>query len=84
MQVYFQRALVVSRAFKESSSRQSFFATLNSISASLILLLQLYATPRLMARLGVCAALCVTPVVSVVGFLLMAWRPMPQVVGGES
>jgi hypothetical protein len=81
-QVYFERAVVVSRTLHTSESRLLFFASLNTAISLVILLLQLRATARLLAWLGVPAGLLASPLLCVAGFLAIALHPTPAVVAG--
>eukprot|EP00798_Chlamydomonas_sp_ICE-L_P016997 gene16997-23273_t len=73
--LYFERAVIVSKTLKDSNSRATYFAAINSATAAIIFLLQVVATGRVMQRLGVRASLCLAPLLSVVGMLLIALRP---------
>jgi hypothetical protein len=72
--LYFERALVVSRSLTGPGDRTTFFAWLNSWSAGLIALCQLFATASVLRAIGVPAALALGPGVCLAGLAAIAWR----------
>ncbi|KIY98873.1 hypothetical protein MNEG_9090 [Monoraphidium neglectum] len=80
--LYFERALVVSKTMTGAGERTTFFAWLNSWSATLIALCQLFATAGLLRVLGVPLALASGPAVCLAGLALVALRPSPSTIAG--
>ena len=85
--LYFQQAHLVSAALPERNARTEYFATVDLVSNSLTLFLQLFVTGMLMRRLGVGFALITQPLVAslaCLGLGLMIWRGADLVGGGWS
>ncbi|KAI8464172.1 MAG: hypothetical protein J3K34DRAFT_492679 [Monoraphidium minutum] len=80
--LYFERALVVSRTLRGAGERTTFFAWLNSWSATLIALCQLFATASLLRGMGMPLALLSGPAVCLLGLGLIALRPSPSTIAG--
>ncbi len=73
--LYFEQADMVRHAFAQPAQRTAFFATLDLIGNILTLAVQLAFTGRIVRRLGVPLTLALIPVLSVMGFGLLAVAP---------
>jgi len=71
--IYFTQANLVSDASDELSTRISLFAQLDMWTQLATLLVQLFVTGHLIKRLGIGFTLAILPIVTVVGFVTMAW-----------
>lgn len=71
--VYFTGANIVVDAEEELESRIGLFAQLDLWTQLATLLVQLFVTGQIIKRLGVGFALCALPIVTLVGFALIAW-----------
>lgn len=71
--IYFTQANLVSKASDELNTRISLFAQLDMWTQLATLLVQLFVTGHLIKRLGIGFTLAILPVVTVVGFVAMAW-----------
>lgn len=76
---YFQKALVAHQ-LHGSANRVAFYANINSASAAIILVLQLFATGRLIKLLGTSIALAVLPIVAGVSLMFISMHPTAAVV----
>ena len=75
--LYFQQAAITREVFgDDSESRTRFFANIELLVNSLTLLTQLFITGRLMRWLGVGASLAFLPLISVLGFGVLAVAPV--------
>ena len=75
--LYFQQAAITREVFgDDSESRTRFFANVELLVNSLTLLTQLFITGRLMRWLGVGASLAFLPLISVLGFGVLAVAPV--------
>jgi len=73
--LYFQQASIVAEAFTDRAARTAFFARVDVWVNGLTLALQLAVTSRVLGRAGVAVTLCVLPLVSLGGFVALAWSP---------
>ncbi len=73
--LYFLQAEVVSEAFADRGARTAFFARLDLMVNTLTLLIQIFATGRLMKKWGPTVALVMLPAVCVIGFLWLGSAP---------
>jgi AAA family ATP:ADP antiporter len=73
--LYFQQASIAEAAFPDRASRTQFFANIDFWVNVITLIFQLFLTSRLIAWLGIGAALCALPFVSVVGFSALIYSP---------
>lgn len=80
--LYFEQAHIVARSFAGAAERTRFFALLDLAVNSLTVLLQLLVTARLLARLGVAGTLLLVPLLSGVGFALLALAPTVGLLAG--
>jgi len=76
---YFQKALVAHQ-LHGSANRVAFYANINSASAAIILVLQLFATGRLIKLLGTSIALAVLPSVAGVSLALISMHHTAAVI----
>lgn len=75
--LYFQKAVIVKEAFgDDSAARTAFFANVDLVTNALTLVTQLFLTGRIMRWLGVGAALAFLPVISLLGFGILAVAPV--------
>ncbi|MBI1943248.1 MAG: MFS transporter [Betaproteobacteria bacterium] len=74
--LYFQQASIVAAASDDPAVRTRIFATVDLAVGLLTLAVQLFATGRLMARLGVGAAAALLPLVFAAGFAVLAVSPV--------
>jgi len=80
--VYFEQAHIVARSYVESADRTRFFALLDLAVNLLTVLTQIFITSRLLTRLGVAASLALLPLLSALGFALLALTPLLAVLAG--
>jgi AAA family ATP:ADP antiporter len=73
--LYFQQASIAAETFPDRAARTAFFASIDLYVNAITLLLQLFLTGRLIGWLGIAATLCALPLVSLVGFTLLAAYP---------
>ncbi|KAG1680409.1 hypothetical protein FOA52_015500 [Chlamydomonas sp. UWO 241] len=59
--MYFQRSLVVALAVSDTNARTAFFARVYSASALATIVLQMFATGRMLKGIGIAAALAIFP-----------------------
>ncbi|MBK5104494.1 MAG: MFS transporter, partial [Burkholderiales bacterium] len=78
--LYFQQASIVAAASDDPAVRTRIFATIDLTIGVLTILVQFFATGRLMARFGVGRAAAVLPLVFALGFLALSFTPMLLVV----
>ncbi len=78
--LYFQQANIVAAASDDPAVRTRIFASIDLAVGVLTILVQLFATGRLMARFGAGSAAAVLPLVFALGFLALAFTPMLLVV----
>jgi len=77
--LYFIQAEIVSAALVDRAARTVFFARIDLFVNIFTILIQLFATGRLMHRFGISAALIVLPAVCFPGFILLGFVPTLQV-----
>ena len=78
--LYFQQANIVAAASEDPAVRTRLFASVDLAVGVLTLLVQAFATGKLIARFGVGAALAFLPLVFAAGFAVLAAAPMLAVV----
>jgi ATP:ADP antiporter, AAA family len=71
--IYFTQANLVVDARDELSGRIALFAQLDMWTQLATLMVQLFVTAQLIKRLGIGVALMLLPIVTVVGFVSLAW-----------
>jgi len=74
--LYFQQANIVAAASDDPAVRTRIFATIDLAIGILTILVQFFATGRLIARFGVGAAAAALPLVFAIGFAALAFSPM--------
>lgn len=75
--LYFQKAVIVKQAFgDDSAARTAFFANIDLATNVLTLLTQIFLTGRMMRWLGVGIALAFLPIISLLGFGVLAVSPV--------
>jgi AAA family ATP:ADP antiporter len=78
--LYFQQANIVAAASDDPAVRTRIFAAIDLSIGLLTIIVQFFATGRLIARFGVGRAAAVLPLVFGLGFLALAFTPMLLVV----
>ncbi len=78
--LYFQQASIVAAASDDPAVRTRIFASIDLAIGVLTILVQFFATGRLIARFGVGAAASALPLVFALGFLVLAFTPALAVV----
>jgi ATP:ADP antiporter, AAA family len=78
--LYFQQANIVAAASDDPAVRTRIFASVDLAVGVLTLIVQAFATGKLIARFGIGAALCLLPLVFAAGFAVLAAAPMLAVV----
>lgn len=78
--LYFQQANIVAAASDDPAVRTRIFATIDLSIGILTIIVQFFATGRLIARFGVGRAAAILPLVFGLGFLALAFTPMLIVV----
>ena len=73
--LYFEQANIVAAASDDPAVRTRIFATIDLSIGILTIIVQCFATGRLIARFGVGRAVAFLPLVFGVGFLVLAWTP---------
>lgn len=73
--LYFQQADIVSANFEDRESRTAFFANIDLLVNFFTLLFQVFLASRLLKATSVAIVLCVLPLVSMLGFGLLAIFP---------
>ena len=77
--LYYLQAQIVAATFADRAARIAYFANVDAAVNAATLLLQLFVTGRLFARIGTTAMLCVLPLLSIAGFLALAAAPLVAV-----
>jgi AAA family ATP:ADP antiporter len=78
--LYFQQANIVAAASEDPAVRTRLFASVDLAVGVLTLLVQAFATGKLIARFGIGAALAFLPFIFAAGFAVLAAAPMLAVV----
>jgi len=73
--IYFQQNLLVAEIVPDRAAREELFAVLNLVGQSFVLLLQLFATGRVLVFVGVGAVLLVMPFTTALGLGALALAP---------
>ena len=74
--LYYQQASIAESYFSSRSERTAFFANMDIIVNSLTLLTQVFITGRVMRKFGVMITLCALPLISILGFTMLAVYPV--------
>lgn len=74
--MYYLQAQIVDATFVDRAARIVWFAHIDATVNAATLLLQLFVTGRLFARIGTTAMLCIVPLVSIAGFAALAAAPV--------
>ena len=80
--LYFEQAHIVAQSFTAPAERTRFFALLDLAVNTLTVLTQVLVTSRLLTRLGVAGTLALMPLLSALGFALLALTPALAVLAG--
>lgn len=73
--LYFEQARLVEMKFPDRADQTRVFGTIDVIVQSLTILSQVFITGRLVQRLGMAALLVAVPVVTMLGFVWLAFAP---------
>jgi ATP:ADP antiporter, AAA family len=73
--LYFQQAGIVSHSFTDRGAQTAFFATVDLLVNTLTLVVQLFFTGRILVLLGVALALGFLPLLTMIGFGVLAFVP---------
>jgi AAA family ATP:ADP antiporter len=73
--LYFQQAGIVSHSFTDRGAQTAFFATVDLVVNTLTLVVQLFFTGRILMLLGVALALGFLPLLTMIGFGVLAFVP---------
>ncbi len=73
--IYFQQAEIVRDAFTDRAARTAFFANVDLVVNVLTLVLQIFVTGPVLRRFGVAVTLIALPLISLLGFGLLAVLP---------
>ncbi|MBO6512422.1 MAG: hypothetical protein JJ974_00465 [Phycisphaerales bacterium] len=71
--IYFTQANIVSEAEEELTQRIALFAQLDLYAQIATLLVQLFVTAKLIKHLGIAFALSIIPIITLLGFIALAW-----------
>src|SRR6185312_7197554 len=80
--MYFQLGDLISHSFKEKAARTQAYATIDLLTNSIAVVIQLFGTGRIIQRFGVTTGLLLNPVIMVLAFLAIALSPGLMVLGG--
>ena len=80
--LYFEQAHIVAQSFASSAERTRFFALLDLGVNTLTVLIQVFITSRLLTHLGVAGSLALIPLLSALGFALLALTPVLAALAG--
>ncbi len=80
--LYFEQVSFTAKAFSSRGAQTAFFAMVDLMVNALTLGLQVFLTGRVIRLLGIGGALAALPVLSIVGFALVAFAPTLMVVVG--
>lgn len=80
--LYFEQAHIVAQSFGSPAERTRFFALLDLAVNTLTVLTQVLITSRLLTRLGVAGSLALVPLLSALGFALLALTPVLAALAG--
>jgi len=80
--MYFQLGDLISHSFKEKAARTQAYATIDLLTNSIAVVIQLFGTGRIIQRFGVTTGLLLNPVIMVLAFLAIAFSPGLMVLGG--
>lgn len=80
--LYFQQAHIVQAASDDPAVRTRIFATIDLVIGVLTIIVQCFATGRLIQRFGVGPAAALLPLVFAIGFIALAFSPVLAVVIG--
>ncbi len=74
--LYFQQQHIVSAAYTDPDQRTALFAAMDLATNTLTLLLQIFVFNRLLKAWGLAAGLVLIPILSVAGYLALAFDPV--------
>lgn len=77
--LYYQQASIASQYFPGKAERTAFFANMDIIVNALTLVIQVFFTGKIMRRFGVMITLCTLPLISILGFGMLAVFPVLSV-----
>lgn len=73
--LYFEQQQIVTAAVTDREARVDYYATINTVVNAITLVIQLFLTGRLLPLIGLSVGLSLVPIVTVVGFLALAYEP---------
>lgn len=73
--LYYQQASIAAQNFTSQTERTSFFANIDIIVNALTLFIQIFVTGKVMRRFGIMLTLCALPLISMIGFSMLAVYP---------
>ncbi len=71
--IYFTQAKIVTEGADELAQRIALFAQLDLYAQLATFLVQLFVTAKLIKHLGIAFALCIIPIITLLGFIALAW-----------
>jgi len=77
--LYFEQAAIAKQHFSDPKLRLAFFSSIDLWTNILTLSVQLFATGQIVKRLGVAVTLAILPVLTAIGFTVLAANPTPAV-----
>ncbi len=80
--LYFEQQHIVDATLENREARVDYYATVNTIFNGATLVIQLFLTGRLLPLFGLSVGLSLVPVVTVAGFLALAYEPSLAVLAG--
>lgn len=80
--LYFEQLSIVDKAIKIREARVDYYATVNLIFNAATLIVQLFLTGRLLPMFGLSVGLSLVPIITVLGFLALAYHPGLYIVAG--
>jgi AAA family ATP:ADP antiporter len=80
--IYFEQAHIIAQSFASPAGRTRFFALLDLAVNTLTVVTQVLITSRLLTRLGVAGSLALMPLLSALGFALLALTPVLAALAG--
>jgi len=74
--LYFEQANIINSALESRTERTALFAQIDLWVNSLTLLMQIFLTGHLMRKLGITLVLVIVPILTVAGFISLAFAPV--------
>ncbi len=80
--LYFEKQDIVASVLSDRAARLAYFSRINLLVAGLTLAIQVFLTGRMIASFGLTAMLCVLPLLTALGFLVLGLSPTLLVIAG--